>query len=510
MKRIRRVRDRIVLHPIMTFIVLIMGAIVLSGILSLFDVSSTYNKVTASGNYESVLVSVESLFNIGGLKYIFSNTVSNFAAFTPLSILLITLIGVGIMDKSGFLDSFFYILTKRVSKRVVTFSLALICIFSSIIGDLSFIALIPLAALLFKYGKRNPKAGIICAFASITSGIGINVFINSVDSSLLSYTTISAGMLSNGYTINTYYSIFIMIIMAISLALIITSVTEKIIVPKVGHYNFEDEEEDYLTKREKKGLIISGLSGIIYILIFVYSIIPGLPLSGKLLDYSQTLYIDKLFGYNSFFNQGFVFVIVSLFIILGLSYGIVTKSIKNHRDMCNHFSHSLDGVGRVIVLIFMASMLIFIFKKTNIGLVLVSSLANLINNSGFTGIPLILLTLVVSAISTLLVPGSLNKWVVLSGVVVPVFMNAGMSPEFAGIVFRAGECLTYGFTPLMAYFIIYIAFMELYSQDEHDTVIGNIKYILPYAGYTALLWILVLISFYIIGLPLGIHSFPTL
>ncbi|MDD2208198.1 MAG: AbgT family transporter [Bacilli bacterium] len=510
MKRIRRVRDRIVLHPIMTFIVLIIGTIVLSGILSLFDVSSTYNKVTASGNYESILVSVESLFNISGLKYIFSNTVSNFAAFTPLSMLLITLIGVGIMDKSGFLDSFFYILTKRVSKRVVTFSLALICIFSSIIGDLSFIALIPLAALLFKYGKRNPKAGIICAFASITCGIGINVFINSVDSSLLSYTTISAGMLSVGYTINTYYSILIMFIMAISLALIITSVTEKIIVPKVGHYNFEDQEEDYLTKREKKGLIISGFSGLIYILIFVYSIIPGLPLSGKLLDHSQTLYIDKLFGYNSFFNQGFVFVIIFLFIILGLSYGIVTKSIKNHRDMCNHFSHSLDGVGRVIVLIFMASMLIFVFKKTNIGLVIVSSLANLINTSGFTGIPLIILTLLVSAISTLLVPGSLNKWVVLSGVVVPVFMNAGMSPEFAGIIFRAGECLTYGLTPLMAYFIIYIAFMELYSQDEHDTVIGNIKYILPYAGYTALLWILILISIYIIGLPLGIHSFPTL
>ena len=150
------------------------------------------------------------------------------------------------------------------------------------------------------------------------------------------------------------------------MAAIITSVTEKIIVPQIGHYNFEDDSEDYLTKREKKGLIVSGLCGIAYILIFVYSIIPGLPFSGKLLDYSQVLYIDKLFGYNSFFNQGFVFVIVFLFIILGLSYGIVTKQIRNHRDMCSALSHSLDGVGKYC-LIFMASMLIFIFKKTNIG-----------------------------------------------------------------------------------------------------------------------------------------------
>ena len=99
MKRIRTIRDRIVLHPIMSFIVLIIWTIVLSGILNLFNVSTSYNKVTANGGYESVLVSVESLFSLSGLKYIFSNTVSNFAAFTPLSMLLITLIGVGIMDK---------------------------------------------------------------------------------------------------------------------------------------------------------------------------------------------------------------------------------------------------------------------------------------------------------------------------------------------------------------------------------------------------------------------------
>ena len=510
MKRIRRVRDRIALHPIMSFIVLILGTIILSSILNLFNVSSSYNKVTANGGYESVLVAVESLFSLSGFKFIFSNTVSNFAAFTPLSMLLITLIGVGIMDKSGFLDSFFYILTKKVSKRVVTFSLSFICIISTIIGDLSFIALIPLSALLFKYGKRNPKAGIICAFASITCGIGINIFINSVDSTILSYTILSAKVLTSSYVINTHAYFLIMFIATISLSSIITSVTEKVIVPRVGHYNFEDDSEDYLTKREKKGLIISGLCGIGYIFIFVYNIIPGLPFSGNLLDNTQALYIDKLFGYNSFFNQGFVFVIVFLFIILGLSYGIITKQIKNHRDMCAHLSHSLDGVGKVIVLIFMASMFIFIFKKTNIGVVITSSLANLINNSGFTGIPLIILTLFVSAFSTLLVPGSVNKWVILSGVVVPVFMNAGMSPEFASVVFRLGEGITYGLTPIMAYFIIYIAFMELYSQDEHDTVWGNIKYILPYAGYTTLLWIIILLAFYIIGLPLGINSFPTI
>ena len=52
--------------------------------------------------------------------------------------------------------------------------------------------------------------------------------------------------------------------------------------------------------------------------------------------------------------------------------------------------------------------------------------------------------------------------------------------------------------------------MELYSQDNHDTIIGNIKYILPCSIYTAVLWVVLLLLFYIIGLPLGISSFPTI
>ena len=75
------------------------------------------------------------------------------------------------------------------------------------------------------------------------------------------------------------------------------------------------KEELRLGKREYRGLIFSISAGAIYLLIFIYNIIPGLPFSGNLLDYSQKLYIDKLFGYNSFFNSGFVFVVTILFFL---------------------------------------------------------------------------------------------------------------------------------------------------------------------------------------------------
>ena len=267
MKRIRRVREKIVLHPIMTFCILILLTIITSGILTLFNVSASYNTISTNGSYVRQFVFVENLFSLSGLKYIFSNAVSNFASFTPLSMLIIILIGFGIMDKSGFLDSLFYILTKNANKRVVTFILSLICVLASIVGDLSYIVLIPTAALLFKYGKRHPKAGIICAFASMSCGIGINIFMNSIDSSLLSYTTLAASIFTSNYSISVFAYVLIMLIAAVVAALIVSDVTERIIVPRLGHYELMDEKEDYLTKREKRGLILSLGAGIIYYLV---------------------------------------------------------------------------------------------------------------------------------------------------------------------------------------------------------------------------------------------------
>lgn len=513
MKKIRKIRDKIVLHPIMSFLILILITIGLSGILSLFDVTGTYSTVnTKTNSLETTMVAIENLFSLRGIKYIFSNTVSNFASFTPLSMLLITLLGIGIMDKTGFLDTLFYVLTRKLRKNVVTFILVFIGIISSIGGDITYIVLIPIAALLFKYGKRNPQAGIITAFAAISCGIGINMFISSIDSSLLTYTQSAANLLKEGYTISTNSFTIIMSVAIIALSFIITNITEKNIIPRLGKYESEEElEEKYVSKKELKSLYISLIVGGIYILIFIYNIVPGLPLSGNLLDYSQKLYIDKLFGYNSFFNSGFVFVITMLFFILGLVYGILTKSIKTQRDVCDDLSHSLDAMGKVLVLIFFASTFISILKYSNIGTLFTSWLADIISTTKFTGLPLILLMFILFSISTFLLPSSIHRWAILSPVAVPVMMNSGISPEFTQLIFRAAESVTYGLTPVMAYFVIYLAYMELYNQDKKGTgLFSSLKYMIPYSLGTLCMWLVIIIIWYLVGIPLGIGASPVM
>lgn len=507
----KRHRQRTVLHPIMAFLILIIFVIILSAILGAFGVSATYNSInTVRGDLDSTTVMVKSLLNLSGLKLIFRTAVSNFVSFAPLSMLIITLIGIGIMDKSGFLEAFFSLVTQKASKFVVTFVLSLLTILASIIGDISFIIFIPICALFFKYSKRNPKAGIIMAFAGLTTGTGINIFMNSIDSALLNYTRLAALSLDATYAISNFAFLFVMIFMTLAMSFVVAMITEKVIVPKLGKYELEtDTDEFYLDKKKKKGLILSLTVGIVYILVFVYSIIPGLPLSGNLLDYSQTLYIDKLFGYNSFFNQGFVFVITMFFFLCGLFYGIGAKTIRNNQDVSNFLGHSLDGIGKTLVLIFFASTFISIFKETEIGTVITASLVNFISSAHLSGIPLIIIALLVTMFVTLILPTPVQAWAIMSGVLVPVFMNAGMTAEFAGLVFRAGECITYGLTPIMAYFVIYLAFLDKYSEDEKPiSLIESIKDIMPYSGVAAAIWISIFILLYVLGLPIGIGTTP--
>ena len=132
MNRIKSIKTKVFLHPMMAIIVMIFAVIIASGILNFFGASASYNTVNAvTGNNQSNLVTVESLFSLRGLKYIFSNTVSNFSSFAPLIMLLISLIGIGIMDRSGFLDTLFFVFTKKLKKSVVTFFLVLFCLLVS-------------------------------------------------------------------------------------------------------------------------------------------------------------------------------------------------------------------------------------------------------------------------------------------------------------------------------------------------------------------------------------------
>ena len=237
-------------------------------------------------------------------------------------------------------------------------------------------------------------------------------------------------------------------------------------------------------------------------------IIPGLPLSGAFLDHSGERYIDMIFGNNSLFAKGFIFIVTFAFFLIGIGYGFMTKTIKNNKDVTDSLGHSLDDIGSIIVLIFFASLFINVYEESHIGLVITGFISSLIGSLNFTGIGLILITLICIAIANIFCPSSIVKWSMLSSIIVPLFMNASISPEFSQLVYVAGDSITNGLTPLFMYFVIYIAFMEKYNKGEMVTLFGSIKTLIPYSVYSLIIWAIVLVGFYLIGIPIGIGSYP--
>ena len=222
-------KEKITLNPVMTFLILILLTILLSGFLNLIGSEATYNKIDLeTGEYIITSESVESLLSLSGIKYIFTSTVSNFTAFTPLSMLIIILIGIGIMEKSGFIKTTFTILTKYCKKYTITFWLVFISILMSISGDLGYVIMIPLAALMFSYGRRNPILGVVATYAALTCGSGINFLLTAIDSEMLRYTLTNARNIDLNYMLGTTTFLFIMAIAVVLISVIITIITEKV------------------------------------------------------------------------------------------------------------------------------------------------------------------------------------------------------------------------------------------------------------------------------------------
>ena len=200
-----------------------------------------------------------------------------------------------------------------------------------------------------------------------------------------------------------------------------------------------------------------------------------------------------------------------LFVIFGFFYGLGAKTIKNNKDFSDALGHSLDGTGKILVLIFFAATFISIFKQTNIGPYIVANFSNFIGNNHFTGFTLIIILFLVSAISAIFLPSSISRWSILAGAVVPVCMNAGISPEFSQTIFRFGECMSIGLTPVFAYFVIYLAYLEKYNQKSRPlSLFETLKYQIPYSLATGAVLLAIIVLWYIIGVPIGIGATPAL
>ena len=475
--------------PVILFLILCAGIAVISGICSFLNVSAV-NPATNKEVFSNNLLSGQFI------KELLANIVVTFQTFPPLGMILVSMIGIGVADKSGFLKHLLKVCVNNSSKEIVYYIIVFIGIIFSGIGDAGFVILPPLAALLFINMGKNPIVGILLALAGSSMGFAAGIFVGLNDILITSFTIPAAQMINPNFMLNPSMTIYFNIANTLLQTFVITWITKKYIEPRfpAGDIDEIEEESHEINNNEKRALKYALISVAMY-LIFVFLLTIG-P-KAFLRDPQGSLISAK-----APMMAGLIPIITLAFLIPGIIYGIFSKTIKNDKDAIGMVSKTLGEMGGYIFFVFVASQFLFMFGKSNLGIILAIKGADNLSNLGLTGVPLIILYCLLIGFINLFLGSASAKWAILSPVFVPMFILLDYSPALTQAAYRVGDASTNMISPLMPYLPLVLAVANKYRKDfKLGTLIANM---MPYALITLFTSIALLSVFFILNIPLGI------
>lgn len=475
-------------HPVTLFAIFSVMVVLLSAVFSAMGV-----KVADPMN-EGEFLTVKNLLSKEGIAYLFESAVTNFTGFAPLGTVLVTMLGIGIAERTGLISAALRGLVTSVPKQLLTAALVFGGVMSSMAADAGYVVLTPLGAVLFAGLGRHPLAGLAAAFAGVSGGFSANLLLTSLDPLLGGLTKDAAAIFDPAYAENINYAMnyYFMIVSVFLITIVGTLVTDKIVEPRLGTFKGDVKEEvEYLSAVEKKGLWGALISIIITSIGIALLVIPEW---GPLRGGEENII-------NAPFFHSLVPIILILFFVPGFVYGRITKSIKDDKDVADQLSDTMATMGSYIVLAFVAAQFVAYFKESNLGLVLAVNGAELLESTGFKGIPLILAFIVISGFINLFIGSASAKWAIMAPVFVPIMMQIGYTPEFTQLVYRIADSTTNIISPLMPYFAIVIAFAQKY--DKKVGIGTLIATMLPYSIALTIAWVAMLIVWMLLGIDIG-------
>lgn len=302
-------------------------------------------------------------------------------------------------------------------------------------------------------------------------------------------------MIDASYMSSPAMNFYFMVASTLMLVPLTVWITVRIVEPRLGSYTPQAQQnavEAQVTPEEKRGLRWAGIALFVCVVILSAVTIP----SGSLLRDPDT---DSLIV--SPFMKSLVPILLFLFGIPAVAYGIGAGVIRSDRDVAEHLGKTMSGMGYYIVLAFVASQMIAYFNWSNLGPIIAIEGAAFLQNIGLTGLPLLILFILFVALINLLIASATAKWAILAPVFVPMFLLLGYSPAFTQAAYRIGDSITNPITPMLPYFAILLTFANKYQKNLQ---IGTlISILLPYSLFFGIFWLLLFALWYLLGMPLG-------
>ncbi|GAB3528371.1 AbgT family transporter [Arthrobacter monumenti] len=480
-------------HPFWLFIIIAGVVLALSGILAYFGVSATS---PADGSE----IAVQSLLTAEGLHRIITEAVPNFVSFPPLGIIIVVMLGVAVAENSGLIAAAIRGVVTKVSPKWLTFTLALTGITGSVASDAIYVVLIPLGAVIFKSVGRSPILGAIVAFGSASAGYNASLLITASDPLLAGLTTAGANLIDPEYVVSPISNYFFTAASAVVLALIVTLVTETVLVKTTKNMK-EDPAEDgsddqiseSLTPRviERRGLRNTAIALVIMAALFTAALaIPSSPFLGE----DGGVLTSPLM-------TGIAVVIGVVFLALGTVYGLTVGTITAPRDIPPFMARGVKELGPIIVLFFAAAQFIAYFKWSELGPIIAIKGAELIEQAQVPTLVLYAAVVLLVCTMNIFITSGSAQWALMAPVLVPMLMLLGTDPEVTQVLFRMGDSPTNVISPMSPYFALALGYIQKYKSSAG---IGTlISLTLPISISLLVGWFLFFILWYATGLPLG-------
>lgn len=491
--------------PAVLFLIGIIIVWVVSAILSQFQYSETMPNATEP-------IKVINMLTLDKLAEFLANMTKEFVGFHPLGVVLLAMLGVGVAEHSGFINTLLKSILTYTPKFLLTPTVILVAVISHTAADAGYVVVIPLAGVIFYAAGRHPLAGIAAGFAGVSGGFSANFIPSGLDPLLAGLTTVGAQVADPAYVVNPLCNWFFTSASSFVIVILGWLITDLIVEPKVRQTVVDGDPEKMPkipdpTPADYRGMWLALLSiAICAGLLAVWALMPNSTLQATPPAGEEWGLLRRLTNLRpaAKLMDAIVPLIFIFFIVPGLVHGFVSGSFKTHRDAIKGMSKAMESMGYYLVLVFFAALFIAVFTQSGIGSLLALKSAAFLKSINASAPVTIAGIILITATVNLLIGSASAKWAMLAPIFVPMLMLLGISPELTQAAYRVGDSTTNIITPMMPYFPLVVVFCQRYVKE---TGIGTVTaMMLPYSLSFLVVWAAFLFFYWGQGWPLGIQG----
>ncbi len=490
--------------PAVLFLLLMFAVWAISWALS----GSTFSEIDPRTGQAVV---VKNLLAGSSITAFFSTMVNTFVTFPPLGVVLVAMLGLGIAEHTGFISAVLRAVMAVTPRMLLTPMLIAVGILSHVAVDAGYVLVIPLGAVIFYAAGRHPLAGIAAAFAGVSGGFSATIpfAVSSLDPLLSGLTQTAAHLVDPTVVVSSLNNHIFTSASTLLIVLVGWALTDLVIEPRLKGTPVDGDPKDMpvmeaLAPHEIRGLLAGFVAAVLAIAVLVLTVLPEASPwrapAGTVIPEGQS----DLMVAAAPLMQSIVSLIFVFFLVPGVVYGVVSGSVKTHRDVVAGMAKAMSGMGYYIVMAFFCAQFIYAFAQSNLGVLLAIKGANALQALGLpNGLTLVGIVFLTATVN--LVIGSASaKWALIGAIMVPMLMQLGVSPDLTQAAYRVGDSSSNIITPLLPYFPLIVVFCQRYVKSAG---IGTlIALMLPYSVALLVTWTLFLLAFWGLGIPLGFGS----